>query len=143
MGNQFYQCCTLMSLLKKCYSISKQNWSTPFICTVLCCFMMLLIAIFENIGILNGNKNIEYRIKSGENAILTYKIEKHSLKIEPKEMLVSEKLKNLSEKNKEETLEKNMKMLMASALDQVIEDEVFMSNANDSGFTIKNDFFDF
>merc|ERR1740139_1704286 len=82
---------------KKCYSISKQNWSTPFICTVLCCFMMLLIAIFENIGILNGNKNIEYRIKSGENAILTYKIEKHSLKIEPKEMLVSEKLKNLSE----------------------------------------------
>merc|ERR1740139_929401 len=121
---------------KKCYLISKQNWSTPFICTVLCCFMMLLIAIFENIGILNGNKNIEYRIKSGENAILTYKIEKHSLKIEPKEML-------FSEKNKEETLEKNMKMLMASALDQVIEDEVFMSNANDSGFTIKNDFFDF
>merc|ERR1711957_7957 len=128
---------------KKCYLISKQNWSTPFICTVLCCFMMLLIAIFENIGILNGNKNIEYRIKSGENAILTYKIEKHSLKIEPKEMLVSKKLKNLSEKNKEETLEKNMKMLMASALDQVIEDDVFMSNANDSGFTIKNDFFDF
>ena len=54
-------------VVDKSYLKLKQNWSAPTVMTVIICLMMLLIHGFETIGILNGSKNLEYRIKSGEN----------------------------------------------------------------------------
>ena len=67
----------------------------------------------------------------------------HSPKIEYNEMVVSEKLQNFSEKNREETLEKIRKIMMESAMAQVVDEDVYNSFANDSGdkYEEKNDVF--
>merc|ERR1712032_296944 len=131
-------------IAEKSYFLCKQNWSLPTITIVILCLMMLLIHSFESFGILNGNKNLEYRIKSGENAILTYKINIHNTPIIQKtekndnEMLVSDKIKKISEKNREENLEKQRNMIMESALEQDILEDVLISIADNRGYTTNN-----
>ena len=58
----------------------------------------------------------------------------HTSKIDFSGNLVSEKLKNFSEKNREESLEKNRKMMMESALESLAED-MDNSYSYDSGYT--------
>merc|ERR1719362_2735440 len=103
---------------KKFNFFLSQNWSAPTIMTLLLCSMMILIHSFESIGILNGNRNLEHKIKI------------------------------FSEKNKEENLEKQRKMMIESALEQDFMEEMLDSNSNDSGYTDniqdeKANFFDF
>ena len=54
-------------IAKNINQIRKQHWSAPTIMTVIICFFMLLIHSFETVGILNKERNIEYRIESPEN----------------------------------------------------------------------------
>merc|ERR1719469_985607 len=125
-------------VVDKSYSLLKQNWSAPTVMTVIICFFMLLIHSFETIGILNGNRNIEIRIQSPENLIKTYNMQSNAPKIEYNEMIVSEKLQNFSEKNREENLEKIRFMMMDSAMEQVNMENVDSSNGN-SGIDIQEE----
>ena len=59
-------------------------------------------------------------------------------KIEYNEMIVSEKLQNFSEKNREENLEKIRFMMMDSAMEQVNMENVDSSNGN-SGIDIQEE----
>merc|ERR1711957_158094 len=130
MGNKILPMLYANRVVDKSYSLLKQNWSAPTVMTVIICFFMLLIHSFETIGIFNGNRNIEIRIQSPENLIKTYNMQSNAPKIEYNEMIVSEKLQNFSEKNREENLEKIRFMMMDSAMEQVNMEDINNSFAN-------------
>ena len=54
------------NLIRKANQFRKQNWSAPTIMTTFIIFCMLLVYSFETIGILNKERNIDYRMTSPE-----------------------------------------------------------------------------
>lgn len=54
------------SFVKKINHIRKQNWSAPTIMTAFIIFCMFMVYSFETIGILNKERNIDFRITSPE-----------------------------------------------------------------------------
>lgn len=54
------------NLIRKANQLRKQNWSAPTIMTVFIMFCMFIVFSFESIGILNKERNIEFRTTSPE-----------------------------------------------------------------------------
>ena len=54
------------NLIRKANQIRKQNWSAPTIMTAFIIFCMFMVYSFETIGILNKDRNIDYRMTSPE-----------------------------------------------------------------------------
>lgn len=54
------------NLIKKANQIRKQNWSAPTIMTAFIVLCMFIVYSFETIGILNKERNIDFRITSPE-----------------------------------------------------------------------------
>jgi len=57
------------NLIKKANQIRKQNWSAPTIMTAFIIFCMFMVYSFETIGILNKERNIDFRMTSPEKSI--------------------------------------------------------------------------
>lgn len=55
------------NLMKKANQIRKQNWSAPTIMSVFIVCSMILVFSFESIGLLNKEKNLDFRITTPEN----------------------------------------------------------------------------
>jgi len=64
------------NLVKKANSIRKQNWSAPSIMATFIFVCMIIIFSFESLGILNKEKNLDYRITSPEKFIKVISVEK-------------------------------------------------------------------
>jgi hypothetical protein len=54
------------NLFKKANQIRKQNWSAPTIMSAFIILCMFIVYSFETIGILNKERNINFRITSPE-----------------------------------------------------------------------------
>ena len=123
------------NIVKKANQIRKQNWSAPTVMSafIICC--MFMVYSFETIGILNKERNIDFRITSPETGkisflfflinfivIKTYNMNGYTPveKLEYNDTMVSEKLKNFSEKNREENLEKIRQIMMEGAMEQLL-----------------------
>merc|ERR1712151_33916 len=100
------------------------NCSSPGLMSVLISFFMLMIFFFEQIGLLNSERNVEFRIDSPESVIKGYTLDNYySQKIEKKEIIdISGKLRVFSEKDKEENIERIRRIMIESALEQPIEE---------------------
>merc|ERR1719362_2584055 len=92
------------------------NWSSPGLMSVLISLFMIMIFFFESLGILNPEIN---------------------------DIIVSEKLRVFSEKDREQNIEKMRKIMIESALEQIIEEKDFNSYTNIKKEEESTDFFDF
>jgi hypothetical protein len=54
------------NFVKKANQVRKQNWSAPTIMTTFLVICMLFIYSFECIGLLNKEKNLDWRITTPE-----------------------------------------------------------------------------
>merc|ERR1711934_231759 len=104
-------------IVRKANQIRKQNWSAPSVMSAFIIFCMFMVYSFETIGILN----IDFRITTPETNIKTYnKINKISSNvINFSGEIISDKLKNFSEKNREENLEKIRQIMLDGAMEQI------------------------
>ena len=53
-------------IVRKANQIRKQNWSAPSVMSAFIIFCMFLVYSFETIGIINKERNINFRITSPE-----------------------------------------------------------------------------
>lgn len=58
--------CKMQNLIRKAYQIRKKNWSAPAKMTAFIIFCMFMVYSFESIGLLNKERNIDYRLISPE-----------------------------------------------------------------------------
>merc|ERR1712151_1084197 len=110
--------------IKKANQIRKQNWSAPTIMTAFIIVCMFMVYSFETIGILNKERNINFRLTAPERVIKSYDIKngissENEAKIEYQGKIVSDKLKNFSLVDKEKNLEKIREIMMQGALEQI------------------------
>merc|ERR1711934_852052 len=98
---------------RKANQIRKQNWSAPSVMSAFIIFCMFMVYSFETIGILNKDRNIDFRITTPETNIKTSNVINFSGEI------ISDKLKNFSEKNREENLEKIRQIMLDGAMEQI------------------------
>ena len=54
------------TLIRKANQLRKKNWSAPTIMTAFIIFSMFMVYSFETIGILNKDRNIDFRMTSPE-----------------------------------------------------------------------------
>ena len=54
------------NLIRKTYQIRKQNWSAPTIMGAFIVVCMFIVYSFETIGLLNKERNIDYRVTTPE-----------------------------------------------------------------------------
>jgi len=57
------------NLIRKANQLRKQNWSAPTIMTAFIILCMFMVYSFETIGILNKERNVDFRISSPEKSI--------------------------------------------------------------------------
>jgi hypothetical protein len=57
------------NLIKKVNQFRKQNWSAPSVMTAFIIISMFMVYSFETIGILNKERNIDFRVSSPEKSI--------------------------------------------------------------------------
>lgn len=57
------------NLIRKANQLRKQNWSAPTIMSAFIILCMFMVYSFETIGILNKERNVDFRISSPEKSI--------------------------------------------------------------------------
>ena len=113
------------NFLRQVYRLRKQQWSAPTVMSILIIFFMILVFTFESIGLLNKEKNLDFRSNAPEKSILVIKtsaeikigttIEELKKIEEPNEKVLISKLKCVNEKSKEENQEQMIKILIEGA----------------------------
>jgi hypothetical protein len=116
------------NLLRKVNQFRKQNWSAPTIMTVFIITCMIIIFSFESLGLANKEKNLEFRYTTPEKSIyhlilvirtvsestMRGVVEQNDLG----DLMLIQKLKVVSEKNKEDHIELMMRILFDGANSQ-------------------------
>ncbi len=134
--------------VKKANQFRKQNWSAPTIMSVFIIVCMVFIYSFETIGLLNKEKNLDFRITTPEQSKIKFKFlilvikTVSDIKINNKitelksvevlsEISLIDQLKKLKKKNKEENLDQMMRILLDGASQQYeyLKDQIENSNA--------------
>ncbi len=143
-------------IVKKVNQIRKKNWSAPTIMSAFLFACMIFIYSFESMGLLNKEKNLDWRISTPERVIKTVgeiKVKdvvtssKEGLS-EISEKVLIDKLKKVTAKNKEENYEQMMKILIDGANNQIqyITNEAFdindVNNISSNAQEAEIDFFD-
>merc|ERR1711934_483610 len=101
-------------IVRKANQIRKQNWSAPSVMSAFIIFCMFMVYSFETIGILNKDRNIDFRITTPETNIKTYnKINKISSNV------INFSGEIISDKNREENLEKIRQIMLDGAMEQI------------------------
>lgn len=132
---------------KKFNSIRKKNWSAPTIMAAFIIICMILIYGFETLGLAKKEKNLEYRSTAPEKLI---KVLSHDLEDSKKTNRIGHlcdstekqfnKIKHLTEENKEKHLQNMMNILLDGAYKQFIYE---YNNRNGELFNLQVDEFDF
>lgn len=126
------------SFLRKANQFRKQKWSAPTVMGVFILICMMLVFGFESLGIAQKEKNLDYRIVTPEKCKSNFfyfllilvietitkdkisSISKNKANPTNKDLeVVSERIKVLTMKNKEEQTEQLMNMLVKGAHDQI------------------------
>ena len=142
-------------LLTKAKQIRKQNWSAPATMSVFIIICMIIVFSFESMGLANKERNLEFRHTTAEKSInifiklviRTFSEEKFKeTKVEISQENIQnkliEKLRDLSERNKEESLEKMYKILAEGAnIQQNYEKDVDVPSKTNTNF--EQEFYDF
>ena len=135
-------------LLTKAKQIRKQNWSAPATMSVFIIICMIIVFSFESMGLANKERNLEFRHTTAEKSInifiklviRTFSEEKFKeTKVEISQENIQnkliEKLRDLSERNKEESLEKMYKILAEGAnIQQNYEKDVDVPSKTNTNF---------
>ena len=117
------------AIIKKANHLRKKNWSAPTIMSVFIIICMMIIFSFETLGLANKEKNLDYRhttpekskqlLNIGIKTVSEHISETGSSNYEISNEIITnkliDKLKFLTERSKEETMEKMLKILNEGA----------------------------
>lgn len=136
-------------------SMRKKNWSAPAIITVFIIIMMILVYSFEQIGLLNKERNLDLRLSNPESIIktsyrdLNLKVVKPKMPMDKfskeKKAKINESLMNKidqqAKKTKEEHIKNIRNILIDGAISQIIYEVSKRNNDKDNYYYFRKENF--
>lgn len=133
----------------------KKNWSAPAIITVFIIIMMILVYSFEQIGLLNKERNLDLRLSNPESIIktsyrdLNLKVVKPKMPMDKfskeKKAKINESLMNKidqqAKKTKEEHIKNIRNILIDGAISQIIYEVSKRNNDKDNYYYFRKENF--
>jgi hypothetical protein len=113
------------NFVRKANQFRKQNWSAPTVMSVFIIICMIIIFSMESLGLSNKERNLQFRHVTPERIIKTAaeqtqnKQKDSSIVNMESENARIAKLKNITQKSKEEHYEQMMRILMEGATEQL------------------------